>query len=432
MAPPLPLVVVGANHRSCPLDLRERLTPLDAETGPVLDALRAAGFAEAVLLATCDRVEVIAAGVAPDEAARIAASVLGTRAALPDAAILPLLYVEAGSAAVRHLFAVASALDSLVIGEPQILGQMKAAHRAAADAGMVGGALEAALGAAYGAAKRVRSETRIAERPVSIAAAALQLARDVHGPLDRCTALLLGPSEMGELMAEQLRRAGLGRLVVAGPAAGRAAAAARRLQCNDAPFDGLGDALAESDIVVSSVGGGRVLLAAPFVEKVLRRRRRRPIFLVDAAVPPDIEPAVNELDGAFLYDLGDLERVAMAGRATREAAAQEAWRIVEAEASSFERRLAERTGAPAVTALRRHFEAVRAQVLAEAPGADAEAATRRLVNRLLHDPSEVLRRLAAERDSSGGCAPPSLDAGELLRRLFRLERDEGGGGEGQE
>src|SRR3954447_14846097 len=124
MAPP-PLGVVGANHRSCPPDLRERPTPLDAETGPALDALHAAGFAEAVLLPTCDRVEVIAAGVAPDEAARIAAAVLASRAGLPDAAVLPLLYLQTGSAAVRHLFAVASALDSLVIGEPQILGQLK-------------------------------------------------------------------------------------------------------------------------------------------------------------------------------------------------------------------------------------------------------------------------------------------------------------------
>jgi glutamyl-tRNA reductase len=411
-----PLLVVGSNHRTAPRELREAFGLLEGDLGAVLERLGGAGLGEAVLIATCDRVELVTTAADAERACTVFAALLAERSGLPAASVAEALYRHDGAAALRHLFAVAAALDSTVIGEPQVLGQVRAAHRTASEFGLAGAELEAVFAAAAGAARRVRRETRIAERPVSIAAAALQLARDIHGDLARCSALLLGPGEMGELMAEQFRRAGLQRLVVCGPPA-LAEPAAQRLACNVAPPEQLEEALAAADIVIAALGSGRAVLTVKRVAAALRRRPARPIFVIDAALPADAEPGVNDLDGAFLYDLGDLERAALAGKATREAAAAEAWRILEAELAGFAARRVQRRAVPAVVALRAHVEALRQRALAEA-GGDAEAATRLLANRLLHDPSEVLRELT-------GAMPREAEAmADLLRRLFRLSGDE--------
>lgn len=411
------LLVIGTNRRTSPLAWRDRFALIETDLVAELDRLRGLGFAEGVLLATCDRIEIATAGLDPSRARSAFAAYLAQRLEERGDVVSQMLYMHNGVEALKHLFAVASTLDSLVIGEPQVLGQLRAAHRAAADAGMVGGMLEAALQAAYGAARRVRRETGVAERPVSIAAAAVQLAREIHGDLDQASGLLVGSGEMGELMAHQLRRAGLRHLLVTGPGAA-AERLAHRMSANLVSFDPLDDGLAEADIVITAVGSGRRLLTAASLSTALRRRRQRPVFVIDAAIPPDVEPAVNELDGAFLYTLDDLERAAMAGRATREAASVEAWAIVEAELAEFERRRAERAAVPAVTALRVHFEAMRAALLRDEPRLDADAATRLLINRLLHTPSEVLRGLAAG-------AGDAEAAEALVRRLFRLASDEG-------
>src|SRR5579883_2275770 len=405
---PVNLIVIGASHRSSPLELRDRFALIENDLASALERLREAGLGEAALLATCDRVELVTTAGDRTRAAEIFTALFAERTGMPNEVVAAALYHHEGKAALRHLFAVASALDSLVIGEPQVLGQVKAAHRLAAELGVAGAALESAFAAAYAAARRVRRETRIAERPVSIAAAALQLARDIHGDLGRCAALLLGAGEMGELMADQFQRAGLARLVVCGPLV-RAERVAQRFAANLAPLEQLDDALAAADIVISALGSGRAILTVPRVAAALRRRPKRPIFVIDATIPPDAEPA--------LYDLGDLERAALAGRVTREAAAQEAWRIIDAELAAFAERGAARRAVPAVVALRGHVERLRAQALAESRG-DAEAATRLLASRLLHAPSEVLRELAA-------AAPDEAESMEaLLRRLFRLGGDE--------
>ncbi|HWI27897.1 MAG TPA: glutamyl-tRNA reductase [Stellaceae bacterium] len=407
-----PLLVLGINHRTAPQELRDCFALIEADLASALEDLRGSGLGEAALIATCDRVELLAAtSDAPRAAAALSALLVRRGAAAPET-VARALYRHEGAAALRHLFAVASALDGLVIGEPQVLGQVKEAHRLATELGLAGAELEAAFAAAFAAARRVRRETRIAERPVSIAAAALQLARDIHGELARCSALLLGPGEMGELMAEQFQRAGLAHFVVCGPPA-RAERAALRFRSNHAPLEALDEALAASDIVIASLGSGRAVLTVPRVAAALRRRPTRPIFVIDAAIPADAEPAVNDLDGAFLYDLGDLERAALAGRATRAAASAEAWRIIEEELVGFARRRAERRAVPAISALRAHVEALRRQALADS-GGDGEAATRLLASRLLHAPSEVLREMMA-------AVPEEAEVmEELLRRLFRL------------
>lgn len=411
------LIVVGANHRSSSVILRDLMFVADAQAPAFLDRLRREGVDQAIVLSTCDRVEVQAAGDA-----RLAPPVISQ--ALADQAGQPLdvvqgeLYAFSGHAALRHVFAVAASLESQVIGEPQVLGQVKAGHRLARAAGTVGPELEATLQAAYAAAKRVRAETVIAEGPVSMAAAAVQVARDVHGDLGRCAGLLIGDGEMGELMAEQLVTAGLGRLTVTMPAAARAEAAARRLECHVAPFENFAAAVADADIVLAASGGREHLITGELVGTALKRRRRRPIFLVDTAVPGDVEPAVGKIDQAFLYDLDDLERLAMQGRAGREQAAAEAWKIVGAEVAAFERARGERRAVPAIASLRSRFEEIGRDVLAEAGNSGPEEVARRLVNRLLHAPSQALREIAADESEFGG---ERAVAEEILRRLFRLD-----------
>ncbi|HSR72706.1 MAG TPA: NAD(P)-binding domain-containing protein, partial [Kiloniellales bacterium] len=251
-----------------------------------------------------------------------------------------------------------------------------------------------------------------------IAAAGLQLARDVLGDLTRRRALLAGLGEMGEFMAGELLRAGISDLVVLHESLERAEAAARRLGSHFRPWEELEPALVEADVVVAASGTGRYRIAPGPVEAALRRRRREPIFLIDAAVPGDIDPAVGALDEAFVYDLADLERVALSGKAAREASLGEAEAILERELAAFLRARAERGAAPAVVALRRHFEAARDEVLADG-ASNAEDSTRRLVNRLLHDPFEVLRQAAVRRAEQGDSAEEPLEA--ALRRLFRLD-----------
>ncbi len=423
-------VVVGFGPRLASAALRDRLFIEDGEMIGVLADLRAAGVTQAVVLSTCDRVEVQGAAADPPAFAQAVLRLFVARSGLATEELGRSAHYLVGADAVRHMFAVAAALDSQVIGEPQVLGQVKEAHRRARDAGLIGPELDLVLQAGYGAAKRVRSETALGERPVTLASAALQVARDVHGELTGCTALLIGSGDMGELLVEHFRGAGLKRLMVTGPNAARSEALARQLDCHVAVYDPLLPVLVSADIVVTAAGTGRFSITPGMVQDALRRRRRRAMLLVDLGVPADIDPAVEPLEGAFRYDLDDLERVAMSGRASRETAAADAWAIIDAELAAFARERAGRTAAPAITALRRHFEAHRARVLIEA-GGDAVRATELLINRLLHEPSETLRRLAAEAAAD----PAARRAAEqLVYELFGMEIDpmHRGGGEGSD
>lgn len=413
------LVVVGANHRSSSIALRDALFVEDAAVPAVLARLRDdCGLSQAMVLATCDRVEVMAFHDDPGHAGAEICTFLAGMAGLDPAATTGQLYTLTGAEAVRHCFAVAASLDSQMIGEPHVLGQVKAAWRLARDAGMAGAETEAVVQAAFSCAKRVRSETSIAEGPVSVASSAVQTARDLHGDLDRCSALLVGTGDMAELMAEAFQAAGLHQITVTAPRDTLAAALARRLEAHAVPFDRLPEALPGVDVVVTAIGGRQYALTLEQVRDALRKRRQRPIFLIDAGIPGDIEPAVNREENAFLYDLNDLEQVALTGRAGREQAAAAAWRIVDEDAAAFRRQRAGRDAAPAITALRNHAEALRAEALAASHG-DADRATRLLINRLLHEPSRALRDMA-----EGGDDEATRAAEALLRRLFALNDKE--------
>jgi glutamyl-tRNA reductase len=415
---PSRLLVVGANHRTSTVALRERLLVDDDQAPVMLDRLRDRGLDQAILLATCDRLEVDVLHEDPDFAAKSVIDAFSAQSGADFAELDRQCYRLEGRPAIQHLFSVAASLDSLVLGEPQILGQVKNSQRLAQEKSMVGPELEGMLAAAYHAAKRVRTETSIGERPVSIAAAAERLACNVHGSLDDCTALLIGAGEMGELIAEHLRRARLGHIVVVANIMAQAEELAVRLGGHFEPVENLMPQLPEADIVISAVASGRYVLTQAMVKEALAARRQKPVFLIDTGVPIDIDRAVNELDSAFVYDLADLENVAVEGLAGRDAETRAAAEIIEQEVERYFDVQAGRASSPLVSALRDHFEETRHDILENSTD-DTNSATRLLVNRLLHGPSEVLRHMATVGD------PMLPQAERLIERLFGVKAADG-------
>lgn len=413
------LCIVGVNHRSGTLALRDALVFEDQEIPGALKTLKAMGVEQAVLLSTCDRVEIVAAG--PDATALPAmiGGFLARAAGRSPEDIRDQIYIMHGEEALRHLFAVASSLDSMIIGEPHVLGQLKTAHRLARDAGMTGSVLDSCLQSAYATAKRVRRETEIARHPVSLMSAAVQVARDLFGDLGQRRLLLLGGADLGEMMAESFQGAGVCHVVATARRPSVAERLATRLNGHVLLFERLSATLANTDIVIASVGARTWSVTVDMVLSALRARRQSPVLLFDLAVPGDVEAAVGRIPSAFLYDLQDLEHLAEEGRSLREGESRAAWSLVVEEVSAFLRNHAERDAAPVIAALRRRFEVERARALHEA-GEDVERATRLMLGRLLHDPSEALRAMAA--------APENRDesrmAEHLLRRLFVLGNED--------
>lgn len=411
----------GCTPRTAPAALREHLAVHDAALPDIGARLRAAGISQAIVLSTCDRVEIVGAAAEPQASAHAALAALAEAAGMSADSLAPYAHAVVDADAVRHIFAIAASLESVVIGEAQVLGQVKAAHRVAEEQGLAGADLQGLMQAAYAAAKRVRSDTAIGERPVTLATSALRVARDLHGDVRGMQVALLGTGEMGEVLAERFVMAGALRMTVLHPVASRAEAVARRLGCNHAAVAlddaALADALAAADVILCAFGAGGALVRVPLIEAVLRLRRRRPVLVLDVAAPPDADPSVGEMDGAFLFGLDDLDRVVTQGRAHREEAARAAWQIVDESVAAFMAGQGDRPGHGAAAGLQRHFDAVRARLLSEiGPAVPAEEATRLLVGRLLHAPLNVLGDRAMPRDRASQLA-------DALRRLFRFDQD---------
>jgi glutamyl-tRNA reductase len=391
-AAPADYVVVGASHKTSSTALRDRLFIEDAEVPAVLAALRHGGFDQALVISTCDRVEFHGAAVDPDRAVAAGRQILGQRAEGVAEEFFDLTGLEAA----RHVFAVAASLESVVVGESDVLGQLKSAHKMARDAGAIGSEFESLMQHAYGAAKDVRANTAIAEGPVSLATAAVQAARNLFGSLDDVSALLIGPAEMGMLMLDQFRNGGLHRVTVAAGNTSRGQAMARIVEGHSVTYDDLPTALVGADLVICAAGLGRPMITAAMLQNALRARRRKPIFVLDVAIPNDADPEIAGLEDAFLYDLDHLESISRSNRGSRDAAMTEAEQTIERHLSTFQASRAERDAVPVVADLRAHFEAVRIEVLSDNPHDDTDEITRRLINRLLHAPSQTLR--AAARD----------------------------------
>jgi glutamyl-tRNA reductase len=403
--PIMSLLVLGLNHRTAPIEVRERIV-FDAERLPRALASLASlpGAAEALIVSTCNRTEIYCAGAA---AATLSDWLVAESGG--DRALAECLYRVEGADVARHAFSVASGLDSLVLGEPQILGQLKDAYRAAQRAGTAGPLLNRLLQTTFAVAKRVRTETAIGASAVSVASAGIALARRVFSGFERHAALLVGAGEMIELTARHLHAQKIGRLIIANRSTSRAERIAAGLPASVIRLDALAAHLAQADIVVSSTARPGFVIGVAEVRRALEERRHRPMLMLDLAVPRDIDPAIASLEDVYLYSIDDLRQVVEENVKAREAEAADARRIIDAEVDAFMSGLKARDVVPAIRELRSQAEAARDQLLAEArrqvaagqpPDAVMEQLAAALTNRLLHAPSAALREAAESGDTA--------------------------------
>jgi glutamyl-tRNA reductase len=408
------LVLLGINHNTAPIEVRERLAiPADRLADATRSLVHQPGIREGLILSTCNRVELLT--LQDDTEAALIEGKTGLLRflheyfAVPPNDIQPHLYVFREREAVRHLFRVASSLDSMVVGEPQILGQVKEAYTIARETGAVQSNLEALLQRTFTVAKKVRSETQIGSSSVSIASVAVDLARKIFGSLQGKTVLLVGAGKMSELAARHLIQQGAASILVANRTQSRAEKIAAEFSSASVltaviPFDDLYDQAARADIVITSTGAPQKIFGRSHGQHFLQRRRNRPMFFIDIAVPRDVDPRMNEVEGCFVYDIDDLQQVAAANLADRGREAEAAETIVSREVDKYQERLQSRDAVPAIKALQQQAESIReaelarsAKRLAELTPAQREAVealTRSLTAKLLHPQLTALRQNA--------------------------------------
>lgn len=378
------VMVVGADHHSSTMILRDRLYMDRGDLPGFYSRLAAAGLTETLVLSTMDRTEIYAVEDDAAAAGEEICKLLAAHARVNRSDIESQSYLLSGPEAVKHAFAVAAGLECLVIGDTRFLSQVADAHAAAVREKAAGPVLGPLMAAAMDTSEQVYRETGLGQRPVSISAAAVEVARDIHGDLSRLRGILIGAGEMGEFLGSSFLAAGLGHLDVTHPLETRAEAMAQQLNCHAVAFDGLPDRLSESDLVITSVNTRRFVLDGKTIRAALRARKRRPQFLIDTGVPGDIDPSVDAIEDAFLYTLDNLERVTRDGRSSREADAQNAREFVSGAATAFIMTPAA-TNNPAPEESSNSgadkLEAMRLNVLEEVDG-DAEKATRLLIDRL--------------------------------------------------
>ena len=402
------LALIGVNHKTAPIELRERIAISREELPETTRALAdLPGVSECMIVSTCNRVEILAALESPEVDLT---GFFQEHFGLDPALLAPHIYEHRDKEAVRHLFRMAASLDSMVVGEPQILGQVKEAFAVARASGTVAGQLEHLLQSAFAAAKKARSETGIGSNSVSIASVAVDLARKIFGSLQGRTVFLVGAGKMSELAARHLVQQGAGAILVSNRTQERARRMAEEFQGRVIPFDQLYEAASDADIVISSTGAPHPIFRREHGQAFLRRRRNRPMFFIDIAVPRDVDPEMNNLDGIFVYDIDDLQQVAAAHMEERTREASDAETLIAGEVERFEQRQRTVNVAPAIVALQRQAEQIRQgelhrmqsrlDTLTAEQAAAVEALTRGLVNKFLHPPMQALKQAAREGDSA--------------------------------
>ena len=401
------LALIGVNHKTAPIALREQIAISREDLPETTRALAAIeGVTECMIVSTCNRVELLAAVEGPDVDLT---GFLHRHFGLDPALLGPHLYERRDRDAVRHLFRVASSLDSMVVGEPQILGQVKEAFAVAKASGTVAGQLEHLLQSAFAAAKKVRTETEIGSNSVSIASVAVDLAKKIFGSLQGRTVFLVGAGKMSELAARHLVQQGAGAILVSNRTQERARLMAEEFRGKVIPYEQLYEVAGEADIVISSTGAPHPIFRKEHGQIFMQRRRNKPMFFIDIAVPRDVDPAMNKIEGIFVYDIDDLQAVAASHMEERGRQASDAETLIAGEVERFQQHQRTVNVAPANVALQRQAEEIRQAELRRVQArlgalnaeqaAAVEALTRGLVNKFLHPPMQAFKQAAREGNS---------------------------------
>jgi glutamyl-tRNA reductase len=422
------IVIVGLNHRSAPIDIRESVAFENSYLRDALPRLRGyPSIHEGVILSTCNRVEVVAAAADSRAAFDEIKAFLSEQKA--HRGLSPLdehIYAYEGEDAVRHLFRVAASLDSMVVGEPQILGQLKQYYDAAQRAGTVGTILHRLFHRSFSAAKRVRSETGIGSGAVSVSSVAMDLARRIFDRFDDKTVMLIGAGKMGDLMARHLRGNGIQSLMITNRTFERAVELAEKIPGSPIRFEDFPRYLKMADLVIGCAGSAEILVDAALVDKVLRERKQKPMFFIDIGDRRNFDAKINDLDNVYLYNIDDLRTVAEDNLQERSSEAAKAEQIVNEEVQGFARWIAELEQAPTITALRRHFEEIRRREidkslggglkdLSEQQRAALDDMTNAMVNKMLHGPISHIKRNSQDDEEESALYVAAL------KKLFDLE-----------
>lgn len=420
------ILIVGVNHRSAPVEVREKVAINNGVLDESLQRLLAVpSIEEGVILSTCNRVEVIAASTDGDHAVEALTDFLAVDEHLPREHLAEHLSVFRGREAVRHLFRVAASLDSMVVGEPQILGQLKDFYNRAATVGTAGTVLHRCFHKAFSVAKRVRTETGVASKAVSVSSAAVELACKIFDRLEDKTAMLIGAGTMSELAARHLLAHGVHNMLVTNRTFDRAVELARDFHGTPVPFEDFRSYLHMADMIIGSTGADEHILTPVVVQTVLRQRKFRPIFLIDMSVPRNFDPRINDIDNVYLYDIDDLGGVASENLDERTREAEKAEAIVEEEIDTFWRWVTSLEAVPTIVALRDKIESIRKAELEKTLASFAtltaeqrhalDAMTSAIVNKILHAPITHLKQQDRHEEALYLAA---------ARKLFDIEQSE--------
>jgi glutamyl-tRNA reductase len=415
------ILLLGVNHKTTPLAVREQLALNKGYEEPLHALRNIAGCKECYLLSTCNRVEIVVVAEENAQVEEDIAKLLFGTSVVPEQR-QDYLYVYRNNEAVHHLFMVSTSLDSMIVGEAQILGQLKEAYRHAAEIKCTGPVLNRLLHKSFSVAKRVRSETQIGASAVSISYAAVELAKKIFGTLENKNVLLIGAGEMAELAAEHLVSQGVSKVVVANRTLSRAMELARRFNGTAVSLDELFSQLEQADIVISSTGAPNIILHKKDVKPIMRTRRNEPIFFIDIAVPRDLDPELNDLNNVYLYDIDDLHNVVEINKSERDKEAVKARRIVDEEALKFQNWMDGLSVVPTITALRKKADdicqAELERTLSRLPRltADEQKAIAKMASaissKLLHDPLSYLK--------DENCKEQNEVKVEMIRAAFGL------------
>lgn len=423
------LILVGLSHKTAPIEIREKLTfPANVQADALSRLTCRSDVAEAVIVSTCNRTEIYAVVGGDAGGSEAIIDFISDYHSLDRHELIRYLYISEGEAVVKHLFRVVASLDSMVIGEAQILGQVKDAYDHAFENGACGRIFNKLFRQSFEVGKRVRTETAIGESAVSISYAAVELAKKVFDSLDGRTILVVGAGKMSELTAKHLVANGVKRTMVANRTYERAVELADRFEGEAIPYEELFTRMREADIVISSTAATQYVITRQDVAPTLKGRGNRPLFLIDIAVPRDIDPKVNDLAGVFLYDIDDLNGVVESNLEERMREARRAEGIIDEELAEFGSWLDSMEVVPTIAAMRANAEAMRAEEMAKALKrlgglsekeiATVEALSTAIVNKMLHGPTARLRQAAGSKEGYLYV--------EAARHLYGLDAPEGG------